>query len=110
MSERSPTPWTYEEAFELNDYSGNGALPINIRSGDDWIVAAVVGDVPELPAEANAALICRAVNCHDEMVEALKMADRLLGQFAGPGWSEWAEAQVVRSALSKACPAKEGDE
>ena len=60
------------------------------------------GDPEAMEGYANAALIVRAVNAHDELVEALEVVNRYLRQWAGSHYETLHEAQIVRAALAKA--------
>lgn len=91
----TPTPWGYalQEAGD-EQYGGSGSTPFLITSICDlgWNLAAVIGDVPNLPAEANAAFIVRAVNAHDDLVAALKQCrDELVSIHHGDSDMEHAE-------------------
>jgi len=86
MAEHSPLPWVAEApGNHVNAHCG-----ILCDAGEGVYVADVYADCEELSsvvAEANAQLICRAVNHHDELVAALKrlridanrLCDRMLG-------------------------------
>lgn len=111
MSEHSPTPWTYEVAGEQH-YGEVDDFPFVIRSEDGWNIAASIGDVPDLPAEANAAFIVHAVNAHDEMVYALRGVERFLvrqGEAIGASLASNLMLSKVRSALARSSQTKDGE-
>lgn len=68
-SSHTPTPWIVSGGREED-----GRM-VKIGTGEKgWLgVAAAFGDTPE-EAEANAAFIVKAVNAHDDLIHALKMA------------------------------------
>lgn len=72
MSGATPGHW------EVFGTSGYGALNgVSIRSLTKGLVLAVtIGDVPELDSKANAERIVRAVNCHDDLLTALRELQR----------------------------------
>ena len=91
-SKASQRPWTAEGPDEFGDY--------NLHVDDVRLaVAAVVSNLrePEV-VTANAALIIRAVNAHDDLVEALETCASLLQSAAanGKGLSEHASFIVNR--------------
>ncbi len=75
MTDATPRPWVHESAFRAHD--------ANIHSGNPWTgesvwIATALGRAshngfPKVAAaQANAALIVRAVNSHDALVSALE--------------------------------------
>ena len=79
-SKATPRPWQVSR-------SNAGAIPPHfqpleiIGRGGNASVAAQLGIGPE--ANANAALIVKAVNAHDSLVEALKDCADFMGSVAG---------------------------
>jgi hypothetical protein len=77
----TPTPWrvrkwnnaTVKDGFEtvLTDCRGSGMFTANTKGQD-------------AKTEANVAFAIKAVNCHDELVEALKEAKRILMLYREP--------------------------
>jgi hypothetical protein len=108
----TPTPWHVANGSHIHDkpteFDETGA-----RIGDTPNRIAAI-EYPYGDAEGkafNAEYIVRAVNCHDELVEALKRArDHMImseGVFISDGKigqsADWAEAlQQVRAAVDKA--------
>lgn len=70
MSEPTPRPWRYE----WNEAQGESGYDI-LGPADEPI--AGISDAVAGPLEANAALIIRACNSHDEMVAVLE------------AWEQW---------------------
>lgn len=64
-------PWKIGERWD----HGNADIEILSETGrETWIVARMFADPKEGVQEANAALIVRAVNSHDALIEALEFA------------------------------------
>ncbi len=61
MSAHTPEPWCIHRG-----YSGYAQFPADVviesMADDEWCVAIAIGDVLEVPAEANAARIVACVN------------------------------------------------
>ena|SRR6185503_244355 len=68
-SRHTPLPW---DVFAMGEIVGGGKGHLQRVVRTDW-EHAPEAEIRE--REANAALIVRAVNCHDEMVEALRGID-----------------------------------
>jgi len=79
MSEAKHTalPWRVDLVYETHNHPTR-YWEVSIRSGEE-IVAYAAGATQE-EAEANAALIVRAVNCHDELVRSLGLARAFIGE------------------------------
>ncbi len=69
----TPTPWEVSKGRD-NEKDGLAEVWGSIVGGD-WYVARIWADVKgsEKMAEANAGLIVRAVNSHDDLLAALKV-------------------------------------
>lgn len=68
MTKHTPTPWV-----------NNGEGIIVCNDGDVFTMSTTLLDDKE--REANAAFIVKAVNCHDELVEALEIAYKNLSGY-----------------------------
>lgn len=62
----TPTPWTL--------MPGDSAPRITIDGDKEWPIVPVISGPSKAHARANAAFIVKAVNCHEELLEALKLA------------------------------------
>lgn len=93
--EHSPTPWKIGDTFTKSIFSG------------DTLIVGTYNTYSDIPAEANARFIVKAVNCHDYLVELLQ---GYIEHFDNPYWSdlavkEWLDdtwIPEVRQALSRA--------
>lgn len=96
MSTHTPTPWKteYENEFgpeyELFGPDGRRVLQYNWNSDR------------QAEVEANAAFVVRAVNCHDDLVAALKAVCGIGEEYEGMKWSD--REKMVTDALAKAVP------
>lgn len=106
MSDRMTRPAHTALPWAVWDANRGLILGGRDKHGDETMVACVRGASPHTPqdgayvpkrpeAEANAALIVRAVNCHDELVKALEIV---------VGWSERDDI-IVEDLYSLALPA-----
>ncbi len=97
-TQASQTPWTVDQV--LDDL-------INIRDGADSPILALCNAEKGSVNNANARLIVRAVNCHEELVKALQNTLSMLTLLNVPGMNDPIEARVyqARAALDRA---KEG--
>lgn len=88
MTAHTPTPWTV-----AGDW---------IKSTDGTRVADFcLGSGHETEAEANTAFAVRAVNCHDELLEACQAAFAELAN--DPKWNvSFLRLDVLRAAIAKA--------
>ncbi len=69
-----PRPWSRDEN---SPYAGEEEILIDSDPEDTGVCSVRIdksGGIPRHVAEENAALIVKAVNCHDKVVEALKEA------------------------------------
>lgn len=69
----TPTPWWVEDRRKVPLHAGGGALQIQAKhrgEGSSFCIATI--NTPFETPEANATLIVRAVNCHDDLVKALR--------------------------------------
>ena len=73
----TPTPWAGNSAS--NDVYPDGHVVIDLDGGDGTHVADIYLTGPHAVAMSNAALIVRAVNAHDKLVEACEADLRLMG-------------------------------
>lgn len=73
-AQHTPTPW---EIIERNEYL---IIIDGVQSKRNQKIRLAVCDLPacHIAAEANAAFIVKAVNCHDELVLALDIAQEFL--------------------------------
>lgn len=76
--QHTPTPWHFEKGrFNSDDLSDSHIG--SIVSEKDFILAAINGDAGSSEeVEANAAFIVRAVNAHEELLEAAKIGLRYM--------------------------------
>jgi hypothetical protein len=104
--EHTPTPWYREDIV-----SEGGPTLRKIEIGTVHHTVAVLSFLRDHDAEevkANAEFIVRAVNAHDELVAALKLAERLLSanvpEYLRPTWNANADRhrELIRAALAKA--------
>jgi hypothetical protein len=87
-------PWTTKgRAYKASNF-GDYSCSITARQGDTYaLIAKTYGGIKDERevAEANAALIVKAVNAHEDLLKALKDANdtiRLLWQFMETGKNE----------------------
>lgn len=98
-AKHSPLPW--------RQHSGDGKTYASVRSHWGQCVADC-GSRSDNMAQANAELIVRAVNCHDELVAALKAVEPLVSFLhadymqRNPNNSHAAEIEALRAVLAKA--------
>ena len=71
MADHSKLPWSIKSFDKIADADGDHLLLTGVRMP---MTAGIRLD----EARANAAFIVRAVNCHDELVEALDSLNRLV--------------------------------
>lgn len=93
----TPRPW------EIKLYHQDEINIVSCIDGQYRSIADIVGAMP-IDME-NARLIVKAVNCHDELVEALKEAKKAINeQMASCGESDilMAPMAVIEQALAKA--------
>jgi formylmethanofuran dehydrogenase subunit B len=100
MIERTPGPW------KAGKFSSVVGCPITAQpdpSRNTVVIAGVhgaFGDDYQAEVEANAAFIVRACNAHEDLLEALRRADRALENV---GMADDAQARVeIRDAIAKA--------
>lgn len=98
MPDHSPLPWS----VFVRPYDGSTM----ILSPEAGLFVANVTDHGEMPAEANAALIVRAVNCHADLLAALKA----LRSWCIPGmdWTDEIGRQLLADADEAIAKAKGG--
>lgn len=96
----TPTPWKvlgytpYGEDYRITDDIGN-----DIAIVPHW------DDEAKIEARANAAFIVKAVNCHEELLEALKEAKKAIQEqmnCCGESDILMAPMDLIEQALSKA--------
>ena len=99
MSEHSPLPW------RIYALENSNALHIDDAGGQDIVTAWGWGE-PEDAMRANAAFIVRAVNCHADLLAALKSTLDWLSSFSMPPAATIAEKQdhmaILEAAIAKA--------
>ena len=96
-SKHTPLPWRYERA---NPSPTTGE---HLIAGGKPGYLAEVRDCGSGDVAANAALIVRAVNCHSDLLEALKAIVAGLSFGDDEGLVEYAEPMIAaRAALAKA--------
>lgn len=71
-AEATPRPWFAVEEWILAEHLNDDGCPIVIYVGDDDLKIGNFWQEDDDTREANAELIVRAVNAHDELVEALR--------------------------------------
>lgn len=76
-AQHTPTPWTVYDAAEACYPGIDAARRTVVVFGNADEECGVRGDTPE-EAEANARFIVHAVNCHDDLLEALEETWRVL--------------------------------
>jgi len=106
-NKHTPTPWKSIR----EDYRGN-ADKLVIHSSDDHRIAVV--DVTKWEddergfteiEEANAAFIVRAVNCHEDLLIAMKKIKEWYAPTANGGWADHQDAityQLACQAIARA--------
>ena len=104
--EHTKGEWTVREVEEGSDLIRFLKAPdeVRIMSEDGIMCIAVMGkDWACGDAEANAERIVKAVNCHDELVEALKACRWLINNRNLHGGINWEQALAdINVALAKA--------
>lgn len=95
----SPLPWTVVEHSwqESSVYDSTGEPVCRLRVNEDHVADDDTADAATALMNLDAALIVRAVNCHDELVKALENAANALDIRCAFG-----EADLCRAALAKA--------
>lgn len=112
MTQATPRPWKIGKSLtgDRTPWISNEKGNISICIIDD--IARSSNDTTRKQEDeiniANARLIVKAVNCHDELVEVLKLAKREIERFFGKENTDYAVAgigivpKVIEQALSKA--------
>jgi hypothetical protein len=80
----TPTPWRVVEndgAYVKASYLARLRIETAPESGRDLCLALVITDTSELNNRANADFIVRAVNSHDDLLEALKAVTETLASW-----------------------------
>lgn len=101
-AKHTPTPWEIVEHTAINDvkeyrvFSGYDEIAV-CRNTVGGIVA-----VTQLPVEANAAFICRAVNCHDELLDVLVRVMNEIEHGGASGTALRAMTEDAHAAIAKA--------
>jgi hypothetical protein len=108
----TPTPWKASRVARKSNYGDftvhiTGAIDDPIRKGEKYheTVCKVSGGVHDKPevAEANAAFIVHAVNCHGQLVSALETARLQLGEYTdGEGAAKLHTLAIIDRALIEA--------
>jgi hypothetical protein len=88
------TPWTISEYGQVND-----AFHMSVRIKG---FAVAGGNAGQEEAEATTAFIVKAVNMHQELVNALKDCAFTLGAIDPAGWSNTILCERVRDLIAKA--------
>ena len=93
MTEHTPTktPWRYEKGLSGTDCIWD-------MEGNQIGACKSLNDMPN---EANAALIVRAVNCHDDLVNVLKIIEDSCGKYLEQGHFDY-HLSIIRQTLAKA--------
>ena len=100
--QHTPTPWTVYDAADAYYPGIDAARRTVVVFGSADEECGVRGDTPE-EAEANARFIVRAVNSHDEMLEALTLARTFMVDFEGlPETDAHNPLRIVDAAIAKA--------
>jgi hypothetical protein len=79
----TPTPWRVDPEQDIDIQSADGKTEIAITLCDQLANVSMRfrGSMPsKSKAKANTALIVRAVNCHDDMLAALQLAEDVLSR------------------------------
>lgn len=100
QSKHTPTPWRYKHSTRPDNTGGYDTAIIDIKNK---IIAETFQNVDEgdsRDSKANAELIVKAVNCHDELIEAITLAIGLL-QDNQPSKVDHHALEVLKQALSK---------
>lgn len=106
MSAHTALPWRTESS----DYPGHVVAPGSEHGS--FVRVATFHPVEQADFNyrasrnamaANAEFACRAVNCHDELLSALKAAEGLLNRLSSPD-TRWERAPMpqIRAAIAKA--------
>ena len=76
----TPRPWKVNPEGQEEYKTGSWEITSNIKFGEDPddTCVALCYSYNAQDAEANARLIVKAINCHDELVEALKKSQSAL--------------------------------
>ena len=94
-TEHSSLPWHATESFL--------APQVMIRSGNLNVAAVNSTSKGEsMPRDANAALICRAVNCHADLLAACGRALNLVLMLGDPLGEHQQAVQDIRAAIARA--------
>ena len=127
MAEHTQTPWQQgrllsttvtrewdDDYREQKEYEESALVCVNFHASDEGRSRRIIAVATHMDgnAGANAAFIVLAANCHEELVAALDLVDRVSWPEDYGGWrctfddKEW---QQIRAALAKAKenPAKE---
>ena len=103
-TKRTPGPWLLDGDHGYGNL--NGTRIRDEKRG--YVLSVAIGDVPELNAPANAEFIVRACNAHDDLVAALKEAQKLaklmedLCGCRGDDEYVWGVQKKIDAAISKA--------
>ena len=103
----TPTPWNLES--EVNP---DGDETIVMAHGYEWRICDMYYKPDDgmscdiETAQANAALIVRAVNAHEDLIEALEIAEVIAERSVIDGKAPRGALNTIRAALAKA----QGDE
>lgn len=87
-TQHTPTPWTLDQRGNIVTVKRSDIEPSNAET--------VICDMMSFE---NAAFIVKAVNCHDELVEAAQLA---LDVLSSSIFREGETANILRAALAKA--------
>lgn len=109
MSEATPRPWRVDpnHPTDVQDASGREILSCIWKDevGDTWVIRGIIAAQSEDERDANAALIVRAVNAHDDLIVALEGARAWVAQYLDlPGHRDAAQSRLrlIDAALAKA--------
>lgn len=95
IKNHAPTPWNVEERANWNTNQHCHVIPISSASG---MVCEILsdGDITE-QAHIDAAFVCRAVNCHEELLSALEYSFPLVKAMRVP-----AIEKICKDAIERA--------
>lgn len=110
---RTPTPWLLDGGciYVLDDSGRTNRFSASVQGGFVYMSNGRDSKsqrTPQSELDANAAFIVRAVNAHDDLVEALKLAEDVLSRapFSTQMWPTGIHPQIgittIRAALRKA--------
>jgi hypothetical protein len=102
VSEATPRPWRTDEPYFIYIWGPDQAMVADIPGDEDTYLVRMRGvgrGATEEEQRANAALIVKAVNSHDELLAAAQAALALLAECDA---EDTMAARLLRAAIAKA--------